>query len=354
MNFNINRLKRFFIRYGFIISVLCFLWTGAYANASTQNDSITSVRIIKDTLEALPNCLHYRVVGACFWRVCEGWFCWIESTAKLDHYLPDAVVTVFNKGDGADHAAQTDSDNPWMFASKMIDPAAYQMGKKAMKAATGSDEIGSGQSHLQSSSDIDNKFKEVDVIGNPALLLLSKYSDLLLGSTATPYIPYYSSLLDMYAWRYPLLEKLAPGFSIPGLHEVGTFLLHDWGQVYPRNGFIAQPNDAKAAAVIALRATHIVTRPGQPHLYHFLSDSCGDHCHTYAVKENSQESEFQIIYPFVKNACIVFGKSDITSLHPWGMEAYRKGHGRYVWVLWRHYHGCVQDDGGHYIGSINF
>ena len=49
---------------------------------------------------------------------------------------------------------------------------------------------------------------------------------------------------------------------------------------------------------------------------------------------------------------MIFGKSDIASLHPWKTDAAMKGKRRYAWVLWRHYHGCVPDAGASYLGSI--
>lgn len=61
-----------------------------------------------------------------------------------------------------------------------------------------------------------------------------------------------------------------------------------------------------------------------------------------------------MIYPFAQNSCMVFGQSDATSIQPWGTDAYQAGGGRYVWILWRHYHGCVPDHGRKYIGSVNF
>ncbi len=40
-----------------------------------------------------------------------------------------------------------------------------------------------------------------------------------------------------------------------------------WGNVYPRQGFLVQPDDFKAAAVMAQRAGDVITRNGQPHVY---------------------------------------------------------------------------------------
>jgi integrating conjugative element protein (TIGR03756 family) len=283
--------------------------------------------------------MHYKIVGLCFWQ--KAWYSPPTVTLKLDQYLPDAVVSVYTKP----------TNNPWFFAKDIEDPAFYQAGKIEFKTMTHNN-MGFGDEHDNTQRDYNNRFHEVDIIGNPALIFFSGH-DVMLPSSAKPYEPYYSSLFDSYAWRFPALERFYPGSIIPGLHDVGTLILHDWGPIYPRNGYVNQPDDAKAAAVDALRASTIVTADGQPHLYHRLSNNCGNHCHAYAVKENSKDTQYQMIYPNIENQCVVFGGSDITSLHPWEADASTKGKNRYVWILWRHYHGCVPGS-GHYIGSIDF
>ncbi len=323
---------------GVPLGMACLLpMYNAYAS-----DTINSLSVVEDTLKGVSHCLHYRVKGLCFWLRCSPIECHIETTLKVDHYLPDGIVSSFTKPD----------NNPWWFAQQVEDPIFYQAGKVQMKQLVHFN-MGSGNEHDNSHRDLNNKFHEVDIIGNPALSLLSGYK-LILPSSATPYAPYYSSLMDAYAWRFPVLEKFYPGSIIPGIHEVGTLVLHDWGPVYPRNGYVNQPDDAKAAAVDALRASTIITALGQPHVYRPLSNTCGEHCSAYPVKENSKEAQYQMIYPKAEDQCTIFGGSDITSLRPWETDASSKGHDRYVWVLWRHYHGCIPNHGATYLGSINF
>ncbi|MCP3679096.1 MAG: TIGR03756 family integrating conjugative element protein [Gammaproteobacteria bacterium] len=263
---------------------------------------------------------------------------------QCDHYLPDVVVSVFNR----------DDDNPWEFAQQVIDPVMHQTGSALLRQVVSTPPHG-GETHSNSSLDMSNHFHEVDIIGNPTLALLSRDSQLLLPSTARPYQPYYSSLLDSYAWRYPAAERFYPQSWLPGVHDVGIIGLHNWGQVYPRNGYINQPNDAKAAAVIALRASTIITANRlQPHLYYPLTNDCGHHCQASEVKENSQDSQYQMIYPKAETHCIVFGGNDLLSPTPWESDATQQGKRRYLWVLWRHYHGCVPLADAKYLGSVNF
>jgi integrating conjugative element protein (TIGR03756 family) len=326
-----------------IVSLLLVIVSSLASYTALADDgTINSVNIVQDTLKGVPNCMHYKIIGLCFWLKCSTVECHVETTLKIDQYLPDAVVSVYTKP----------TSNPWWYAQHIADPVFSQAGKTEIENTTHFN-MGFGDEHDNSNHDINNKFHEVDIIGNPALAFLSGY-DVMLPSAATPYVPYYSSLMDAYAWRFPGLERFYPGSLIPGLHEVGTLVLHDWGPVYPRNGYVNQPNDAKAAAVDALRASTIVTATGQPHLYIPLSSSCGKHCYASPVKENSKDAQYQMIYPKTETQCTVFGGSDVASLQSWEADASIKGHDRYVWILWRHYHGCIPVHHAKYLGSINF
>ncbi len=305
-----------------------------------NDTTIDSVDVVQRTLSGVSNCMHYKVTGLCFWWKCSVWGCGVHSTLKLDQYLPDTVVSVYTQP----------KNNPFSFA-QTIDPAFYQAGQAQLKQTT-SFNMGFGDQSANDHQEMNNKFHEVDIIGNPVLTILSGYG-IFLPSAATPYVPYYSSLLDAYAWRFPAAERVYPGSMIPGLHEVGTLLVNDWGPVYPRNGYVNQPDDVKAAAVNALRASTIITTDTQPHLYQRLSNSCGSHCNADVIVENSPVVQYQLIYPNVENQCVIFGSSTISNLQPWEADAPAKGDDRYVWVLWRHYEGCIQGS-GHYIGSVDF
>lgn len=321
-----------------IIASLCFLST----TTSYADSQITSPEIVADTMRALPSCIHYKVTGICYWMECVGPFCSINTTLKLDHYLPDLVESVYTKP----------TNNPWLFDRNVLDPIAKRIGKMEMKQLAHENRMEYSESHNNTQLDIDDRFHEIDVNGNPALTALH-WGEFLLPSAASIFMPYFSSMMDSYAWRYPALERFYPQSYLPGVDDVGIPILHDWGQLYPRNGFLSQPDDAKAAAVIALRAATIITQPAQPHVYQPLGNSCGDHCDIDSVEVNSSNTKFQMIYPKVDSTCMVFGHSDAGDLHPWGMDDAQKGNDRYVWIVWRHYHGCIQG-AGRYLYSISF
>jgi integrating conjugative element protein (TIGR03756 family) len=158
-------------------------------------------------------------------------------------------------------------------------------------------------------------------------------------------------LLDAYAWRTPAIEMaMFPQNLIPGIHIVGS-LFDNWGSVYPRTGFIQQPADAKAAAVIAERAADIATQANQPHVYNTLpSGSCGHDCTVNSAQENNSNTQWQMVYPIEETTCSSFGQNDLASPTPWGSDAAQQGNGNYTWILWRQYQGCIQVD-GKFLGS---
>ena len=71
---------------------------------------INSVTITADTLKAVPHCLHYRIKGACYWISPAG----VNTTPYVEHYLPDVVITVFNKP----------NENPWTEMNLILDKQA--------------------------------------------------------------------------------------------------------------------------------------------------------------------------------------------------------------------------------------
>jgi hypothetical protein len=124
--------------------------------------------------------------------------------------------------------------------------------------------------------------------------------------------------------------------------------LVNWGSAVPFEGKIQTSNDAKAAAVIAQRASNLITTSGNNrwgHIFHPLSTRCGSACTAATIQENNPDTEFQMIYPRAENTCQVFGQTIA-----FGEEAEMKTKGAYLWVLWRKYEGCVEGVGT-YVGK---
>jgi integrating conjugative element protein (TIGR03756 family) len=310
---------------------LCLFTLLMATSVQADNQNINSATIIKDTITALPNCLHYQFpTHFCIW-ISE----WgdVNTTPIVSHYLPDLVVSVFSKP----------HDNPWIEINKILDSAGQPLQKVIVKGTTGID-VGSGNHTLQDQHEQDVIFKEADVIGNPALAVIPEHG--LLPSAATPWLPYFQSMTDSLLWRGlpPAAlpeEGMAIGLNV--VHHVGTSL-SNWGGVYPHEGKVINDNDVKASAVIAERASDLVTSQREyGHIYKYLSSSCGEHCNASPIQENSKETYFQMIYPITQNDCHILGDNESYS------SDMMNSNGSYVWIVWRHYEGCANGDGA-YIG----
>ncbi|MEO8964697.1 MAG: TIGR03756 family integrating conjugative element protein [Gammaproteobacteria bacterium] len=311
-----------------LLACLCLI---IITSAQAENGQIHSGTIIKDTLAALPNCLHYQIpTHFCIWISESGD---INTTPIVSHYLPDLVISVFAKP----------HDNPWIEVNKILDNIGQPIQKEIVKSVTGID-VGNGNHNLLDQHEQNVIFKEADVIGNPALTMMPAHG--LLPSIATPWQPYFQSMSDSLLWRglppAALTEEgMALGLNV--IHHIGIGLTN-WGGVYPHEGKVINDNDTKASAVIAERAGDLVTsRSEYGHVYKYLSTSCGEHCSASPIQENSEEAYFQMIYPTTQTDCHILGNSD--SYTPDMLNPERA----YVWVVWRHYEGCADGD-GQYLG----
>lgn len=309
-----RRIKFLFILIGFFVSL-------------PVNANINSANIIKDTLQALPNCLHYEMpTHFCFWI--DEWG-EINTTPILDHYLPDFVVSVFN---------QTD-ENPWLEMNKTIDQMGSQIQKNIVQSVTHVP-VGGGSHSADHLSEQNIIFKEAEIIGNPALLFIPSHG--LLPSTATPWRPYFQSLSDSLLWRGlppAALPEESAAMALNLKRHIGSGF-SNWGGIYPHEGKIIADHDGKAAIVIAMRATDLLTNSNIfGHLVKKPSLNCGENCHVSAIQENSKETYFQMIYPIVENDCHIVG-SETPAINQ---------KGAYVWIVWRHYQGCADGD-GEYLG----
>ena len=63
--------------------------------------AVTTATIVSSSLS--PDCLEYKVVGICYWLFCTPYGCKVKTSAKVRHFVPDAVVSSYaNTG-----------ENPW-------------------------------------------------------------------------------------------------------------------------------------------------------------------------------------------------------------------------------------------------
>ncbi|HUF10260.1 MAG TPA: TIGR03756 family integrating conjugative element protein [Rhodothermales bacterium] len=274
-----------------------------------------------------PDCLAYRVHGICFWLLCTITGCSVETSVKVSHYVPDAVVSSYSNT----------GENPWIEVRFMSPP-----NPTALAGGDGT----TNEDHENNLA----KFKNADVIGHPAGILFSEFasqSGYTCAGAGTPFMPYLLSTFDTLAWRYNIPELVYPESLIPGLREIGTRReLNLWGNVYPRGGFLHQVDDHKAAAVVAQRAGDIVTRSGQPHVYQpLLADEADGYWPAGELVETDESTgKWQELIPTLRDTCAVF---------PHAEALLQAEQGDYAWALWRPY-DCCERRGQIFLGSIDF
>jgi len=107
-----------------------------------------------------------------------------------------------------------------------------------------------------------NQFLEAMVIGNPTLGLTTTLWASLPGycvSSASAYTPYFVSSLDAYSWRILattdalLLAVYTADYG--GWNQVGSLM----GSVFPRMGYVENPEEFNASVTVAYRALSIVS-----------------------------------------------------------------------------------------------
>lgn len=317
-------------RCGFWRTLFCLLLMTSPAFSSTN-----SAEIIADTLAGLPECLHYEIKGSCFWLSPTGA---IIVTPYVQHYLPDVVVSVFNQPD----------QNPWLEIEATLDQAAALAQSGIVSLIAGVPAAG-GQHSFHQPMEQHVFFKEVDILGNPALPVLPT-TPVLLSSAAVPLQPYFQSMLDSILWRgFPpmALPEQAMAYAEDITHTIGKGTTV-WGGAYPFEGKVITGSDAKAGAVIAQRAADLLTTSNAwGHLYQSLSTNCGTECQAAVIQENDNKAQFQKIYPLLETQCSVFGSSST-----YGENVKTPADGAYVWVLWRQYQGCVPAPGCTFISKV--
>jgi integrating conjugative element protein (TIGR03756 family) len=274
-----------------------------------------------------PDCLSYRVQGICYWLYCTLTGCTVRTSVKVQHYVPDAVVSSYSNT----------GENPWMEVRAMSMPNPTAQGG------------GDGTTNEEHENNL-AKFKNADVIGHPGATIFSEFVSQLGYSCAgagTAFMPYLLSTLDTVAWRYNIPESVYPEALIPGMREIGTRTgLNLWGNVYPRGGFLHHVDDYKAAAVVAQRAGDIVTRRGQVHVYQPLlaNASAGYWPAGALVESDASTGKWQELTPRLSSSCAVFPHNNVR------IQAQQ---GDYAWALWRPY-SCCQRRGQVFLGSTDF
>ncbi len=344
-----------------IIRAVCICLYITACNISASGNSITTTDLIARSQSL--SCLDWKISGICIWLKCSIFGCFIVTTPRISHRLPDVVFQVYPNA----------FEPPWQSG---LD---YQVFDNSNEISGG---ILSGvtQSNRQSDS---LQFNEVDAIGSPAVGRL-KFGRFLCKSAAKAFFPYFISVEDHVSWRGAGADATKMESITPGVREIGQWPHFTWGSVYPRIGFLIQSNSAKGAAVSAQRAADLIFHDQSGHIVRPLSskfsnrvargntraknesecnlsggswetDSRGDSgpiCRTqtwqqWLPRSNEKKDKWQMILPKSVNSCETFGQQRDFDENK--IAADRK----YIWNYWGNYKCCVHP-GGKLIKAFDF
>ena len=182
-----------------------------------MSGTISTAGIVSQTTTAALSCMRWMPVGVCFWLRCSLTECTVETSLKVGHYQPDAVVSSYNDTGGEPLGG--DSRNP---------------GTGAETAATGllgsllsipMDSAGNRTEGSRSRRDHRNL-----VFGKPMwsathwvrLAGIVAGTGYVCESQTRSFFPYFQSGVDALSWRLGVPEMFYPASLIPGLREIGT------------------------------------------------------------------------------------------------------------------------------------
>lgn len=291
-----------------------------------KHGSIETEDIIKAAIDCI-DCFDWEVLGICFWLKCTLFSCDIEESVRVGHYIPDLVVASYT------YQTEWDETKDW--------------NDTPSGAISQTEDAGNQETPLD--------FKHVEIISHPALPFYNALGDeeyFCQSMLSIPMFPHFESSLDP-SWNDPGIEQIFPQ-SILGIPKIETSAWLPgigqgyWAPLYPRCGWGAHPYDPINAAVAAHRASEIVTRNAQPHIYLPATGSCENRCwppDPVTVNE-SHDNRFQMLAPSLENSTRIFGGSAT-----WA-NGKNKTRESYLWTLWRYYACCEAK--GAFIGKIDF
>ena len=309
-----------------LISMIAASHLYAAIESTKPPHPINTFQMTARVLDKMLDNIHYKVIGVCTWTTGD-FIPKIVTTASIEQYMPDLIVTVSNKPE----------ENPWEEAAFLFEnQTSRDLYQKTYLLATGfSLGFGDDSGQVSAMHINDERTRVVDVIGSPAAFYqipyLSHSPETLFG------LPYYLSEADAVMDRTELGEipymALRPHLLIN--HDIGT-----WGHEIPRLMRVTQPSRFRASVVAAMHAADIVTNHNSPHVTKSTQNSCGKNCVVANVIYDPKEDNiiWQEIYPINRN--IKPGDAN-----DYGIKDDKDGNGNYIFVVWRRYRGCVQHEG---------
>jgi integrating conjugative element protein (TIGR03756 family) len=287
---------------------------------------LTTLTMIQTTLLGLASCAAYQVVGDCVWAECSPFGCHMRHTPKVKHYVPELLVVTYPE------AALW----PWK-EYRLIKQPMDKASNLFYRSVTG---FSLEDGHLQgAAADLQEiTFLESTIVGHPALTVLPSY---FLKGKATPLLSYFDSGADAILWRGGETEMLHPQSYSESPHNTVGPVWAAWGSIYPRTGFVMQPEVTKAAGVIALRSLNILTQPSTLHVaLHLASSPCPyeDCIEPEAIDGSSTQVKYQRLHPKPDTHCASSIAAQIENLS-------EETQGVLAWTVWREYKACLPGSG---------
>ncbi len=292
--------------------------------------STNSAKIAASVFKKIKNS-HYKAVGGCVF-VTGGMFPHVHGTVEIEQFLPDLVVVIYNTKDSNPY-----KEEKLLYNNKLAEKGYQKAFKKLMGYDLGEGATTANQLNGMAGDDLE---RYVEVVGSP--MNLFNFPFLIHRADSSPLLPYYLSKLDGFLERTGLGEVEMLKHPNLYLHSpIGT-LAHRWGNEIPRSMRVENPYRFRASVVAAMHAADIATNSNNLHIpmANKLSNSCGQNCVVANVTfdPTQQKVIWQEVFPLNRN--IVPGAMD-----DYGFEDEEKGHGNYVFVVWRKYQGCIQAPG---------
>ena len=175
--------------------------------------TFTTIGLVGDTISALPSCLHYQIKGVCFFLKCSLGGCYIRTSIRVKHYLPEAVVSTY----------QQPSSHPWSDIGMPMSSMAWEAGSAITSAVLSTSVLGLDGAGETAVNNITNKtdwvtYKSADAYGNPAAHL----SDLMSGRLPSISDFTLPGLTEMYAWAGNVLPGIINSIRAAGSEFLGV------------------------------------------------------------------------------------------------------------------------------------
>jgi integrating conjugative element protein (TIGR03756 family) len=319
-----------------------------HGEADDKYDGVMSTTdIATATTSAALSCLDWQVRGICVWMTCITVVCEFDISVKVKNFVPELTMQAYDRANGEpwtesqdiNQISQGDADSSWVTS---IISWIEDFDVKSVGIRGGVSTEGSKKQHANL------HYKLFDAYGNPAIVAfneLASSTGYVCGGTTTMFYPYYISNLDSIAWRWDVPEMFYPQSWLPliGLYDLGNgglggfgFKTNNYGAIYPRHGFLTSQDPLKAAVTTAFRASHFITRSGEPHLYFSIDEGASDgYWPPGPLEQNDSDTgQWQMLYPRNESSCRSFPYDSNPSANR------RSTDGSYIWNFWRAFKCC--------------